>query len=124
MGWVIWRDEMGNDGNERRVYVRRITPNFVSFTVDALDARKWDTKTEARRALKGTGLSAYRVSDPDERETIAESVNDDTPPVVAVAPDDPAPAPWPPDMPDMTTADPDAEVTRQAVRDALRADDE
>lgn len=57
MGWVIWHDD--DDG--RRVYVRRITPQFVSFTVVRADAKTWPTRTEARTALKGTGLTTYRV---------------------------------------------------------------
>lgn len=59
MGWVIWHDEQ--DG--RRVWVRRITPQFVSFTVNRHDARSWPTRTEARAALKGTGLKAYKVAE-------------------------------------------------------------
>lgn len=66
MGWVIWRDEDNNAGDTRRVYVRRITPNFVSFTVNPGDARKWPTKADARAALKGTGLTTYRVANPDK----------------------------------------------------------
>lgn len=65
MGWVIWRDEDNNAGETRRIYVRRITPNFVSFTINRADARSWPSRADARRALKGTGLSTYRVSDPD-----------------------------------------------------------
>lgn len=61
MGWVIWHDEA--DG--RRVYVRRITPKFVSFTVVREDAYAWPTRVAARAALRGTGLSAYKVHDAD-----------------------------------------------------------
>lgn len=59
MGWVIWHDD--DDG--RRVYIRRITPQFVSFTVVRADAKTWPTRTEARAALKGTDLRAHKVSE-------------------------------------------------------------
>lgn len=62
MGWVIWHD----DEKGRRVYVRRITSRFVSFTLDAADARKWPTKAEARTALRGTSLKAQKVTNPDD----------------------------------------------------------
>jgi hypothetical protein len=58
MAWVIWHDD---DDKGRRVYVRRITPNFTSFTVEPRDARKYATRAEARAALKGTGLTTYRA---------------------------------------------------------------
>jgi len=87
MGWVIWRIEPDNSGNERTVFVRRITPNFVSFTVDRADARTWPSRAEARRALKGTGLTAYQVTDPDAPEAPVPAEYEGAPvaPVEAVA---------------------------------------
>jgi len=61
MAWVIWHD----DEKLGHVYVRRITPNFVSFTVNWDDARKFASRSEARAALKGTGLTAEKVGAAD-----------------------------------------------------------
>lgn len=70
MGWVIWHAE--DDG--RRLYVRRITAKFISFTLDPATARKWRTRAEAKAALKTTDrLTAYRVgdeADPDAPEPV------------------------------------------------------
>lgn len=72
MAWVIW---LYNEDKDRREYVRRITPRFVSYSLDFADARRFDTKGEARAALKGTGLTVGKV----KREDGAD-----------VEPDDPA----------------------------------
>jgi hypothetical protein len=77
MGWVIWRD---NDERGRREYVRRITPNFVSFTIESGDARKWQTRAEAQAALKGTGLTTYRVRKAPDDAPAADEPADDGPP--------------------------------------------
>lgn len=79
MAWVIWHN---NDEKGRREYVRRITPNFVSYTVEFRDARRFPSKAAAREALKGTGLVVGRV----RRENGAD-----------VEPDDPAATPEPAD---------------------------
>jgi hypothetical protein len=59
MAWVIWHDD---DEKGRRVYIRRITPQFTSFTLNPLEARRYPTRADARAALKGTGLTTYRTS--------------------------------------------------------------
>lgn len=59
MGWVIWHD----DKEGRRVFVRRITSNFVSFTINRDQARAWPSRAEARAALRGTNLTAHKVSE-------------------------------------------------------------
>lgn len=79
MGWVIWHD----DDKGRRVFVRRITPNFVSFTLNRNDARAWDSRADARAALKGTGLRAHKVS-----ETEAAAPEGDPAPVVPLRPEE------------------------------------
>jgi hypothetical protein len=77
MAWIVWLD---NDG--RREYVRRITPQFASFTLDRADAARWPTRTAARAALKGSGFTPY----PATREAA------DPPPEAPVF--DVTPDPW------------------------------
>lgn len=77
MGWVIWHD----DDKGRRVYVRRITPNFVAFTLNRADARSWGSRADARAALKGTGLRAHKVTEAAPAEAVDA-------PVVPLRPDD------------------------------------
>ena len=60
MGWVIWHDD---EEKGVRVFVRRITANFVSFTTDRGQARTWESRAEARAALRGTNLRAHKVSE-------------------------------------------------------------
>jgi hypothetical protein len=58
MAWIVWAE---NPDKDRREYVRRVGPGFVSWTVHRDDARRWRTRAEARAAIRGTGLTAaYR----------------------------------------------------------------
>jgi hypothetical protein len=79
MSWIIWAENADRDN--RPEYVRRITPTFVSYTVDRADAARFASRADARAALKGTGLTAYRVKDLAETdEAPPEPPADDGPP--------------------------------------------
>lgn len=47
MAWII---STHNDEQDRDEFVRRITPEFVSWTVDRADAARWDSKREVSKA--------------------------------------------------------------------------
>lgn len=82
MAWVIWHY---NDEKGRREYVRRITPRFVSYSVDFADARRFPSKADARAALAGTGLTVGRVRREDGADV---EPADPAPAVVPLADDD------------------------------------